>query len=41
MLKDGLPPAAALRQAQIALWQDAEWSAPYFWAAFVIQGEWR
>jgi CHAT domain-containing protein len=41
MLKDGLPPAAALRQAQIALWQDAEWRAPYFWAAFVIQGEWR
>ena len=41
MLKEGLPPAAALRQAQIALWQDAEWRAPYFWAAFVIQGEWR
>jgi CHAT domain-containing protein/Flp pilus assembly protein TadD len=41
MLKDGLPPAAALRQAQIALWRDSEWRAPYFWAAFVIQGEWR
>jgi CHAT domain-containing protein len=41
MLKDGLPPSAALRKAQVALWQDAEWRAPYFWAAFVIQGEWR
>jgi CHAT domain-containing protein len=41
MLRGGLPPAAALRQAQIALWQDTEWRAPYFWAAFVIQGEWR
>jgi CHAT domain-containing protein/Tfp pilus assembly protein PilF len=41
MMKSGMPPAAALRQAQIALWQDAEWRAPYFWAAFIIQGEWR
>jgi CHAT domain-containing protein/Flp pilus assembly protein TadD len=41
MLKDGLPPAAALRKAQVALWQDKRWRAPYYWAAFVLQGEWR
>ena len=34
-----LSPAAALRQAQLSLWQEAQWQEPYFWAAFVIQGE--
>lgn len=34
-----LSPAAALRQAQLSLWQEAKWQAPYFWAAFVLQGE--
>jgi CHAT domain-containing protein/uncharacterized protein HemY len=34
-----LSPAAALRQAQLSLWQEAQWQSPYFWAAFVIQGE--
>jgi CHAT domain-containing protein len=41
MLKNGQPPAAALRSAQIALWQDSQWHAPYYWAAFVLQGEWK
>lgn len=41
MLKDKLSAAAALRRAQIALWQDAQWHAPYFWAAFTLQGEWK
>jgi CHAT domain-containing protein len=38
MFRDDLPPAAALRQAQIAMWQQSRWHAPYYWAAFVIQG---
>lgn len=34
------PPAAtALRAAQIAIWRDARWQAPYYWAGFVLQGE--
>jgi len=41
MLKDGLPPAAALRAAQIEMSKQKRWSAPYYWAGFVIQGEWR
>ena len=41
MLKDGLPPAAALRAAQISMWKDNRWSAPHYWAAFTIQGEWK
>jgi CHAT domain-containing protein len=41
MLKDNLPPAAALRAAQLAMMKEKRWSSPYFWAAFSIQGEWR
>ena len=41
MLKDNLPPAAALRAAQLAMRKEKRWSSPYFWAAFSIQGEWR
>ncbi|MGH9752727.1 MAG: CHAT domain-containing protein, partial [Blastocatellia bacterium] len=41
MLKEGLRPAAALRAAQIEMSKSSRWSAPYYWAGFVIQGEWR
>ncbi|MCG3161479.1 MAG: Photosystem I assembly protein Ycf3 [Acidobacteria bacterium] len=41
MLKDGLRPAAALRAAQVEMSKEAQWQAPYFWAGFVLQGEWR
>jgi len=41
MLKDGERPAAALRAAQIEMWRQKQWQAPYYWAAFVLQGEWR
>jgi len=34
-------PAAALRSAQIAMWRTKGWEAPYYWAAFTMQGEWR
>jgi CHAT domain-containing protein len=32
---------AALRDAQLALRRDRRWSDPYYWGAFVLQGEWR
>jgi CHAT domain-containing protein/Tfp pilus assembly protein PilF len=41
MLRQKLRPAAALRAAQLAMWQDSGWRAPYYWAAFVLQGEWN
>ena len=41
MLKDNQRPAEALRRAQIAMWKEKRWAAPYYWAAFIIQGEWR
>ncbi len=41
LLKDKLKPSAALRQAQIELWREAEMRSPYHWAGFIIQGDWR
>jgi CHAT domain-containing protein len=41
MLKENLRPAAALRAAQVSMWKEKRWEAPYYWAPFVIQGEWR
>jgi CHAT domain-containing protein/Tfp pilus assembly protein PilF len=35
-----LSPSSALREAQLAIWKQSKWQAPYFWAAFVLQGEW-
>jgi CHAT domain-containing protein/tetratricopeptide (TPR) repeat protein len=39
MFKRGLTPAAALREAQLGMWKQKRWQAPYYWAAFVIQGQ--
>jgi CHAT domain-containing protein/tetratricopeptide (TPR) repeat protein len=36
-----LTSSAALREAQVAMWKSKRWSAPYYWAAFVQQGEWK
>jgi CHAT domain-containing protein len=41
MLKNNRSPAAALRQAQLAMWQQERWRPPFYWAAFALQGEWR
>jgi len=41
MLSRRMRPAAALRAAQIELWKQKQWQAPYYWAAFGLQGEWR
>jgi len=41
MLSHGLAPAAALRQAQLAMLKRSRWADPYYWAAFTLQGEWK
>jgi CHAT domain-containing protein len=41
MLRDGLRPAEALRRAQIDMWKQPRWAAPYYWAGFTLQGEWK
>jgi CHAT domain-containing protein/tetratricopeptide (TPR) repeat protein len=37
----GMSPAAALRKAQLSMWQDKRWKQPRYWAAFTLQGEWK
>lgn len=39
--QEGLPPAAALRSAQLSLRRERRWRDPYFWAGFVLQGAWN
>jgi len=39
ILTEHMTPAAALRAAQIKVSNDKRWQAPYYWAAFVLQGE--
>lgn len=41
LLAEGRPPAEALRQAQISLKSEERWHAPYYWAGFVLQGDWK
>jgi CHAT domain-containing protein/Tfp pilus assembly protein PilF len=41
MLRGNKTPAAALRAAQIEMLRMRPWQSPYFWAAFVVQGDWK
>lgn len=41
ILKEGLSPAKALREAQLAILKQPRWQNPYYWAAFTLQGEWK
>jgi CHAT domain-containing protein/tetratricopeptide (TPR) repeat protein len=41
MLQQNLRPAEALRAAQLEMFNSRNWVAPYYWAAFTLQGEWR
>jgi CHAT domain-containing protein len=38
LFQKGMSPSAALRHAQLALSQNKRWESPYYWAGFVIQG---
>ncbi|MBV8858739.1 MAG: CHAT domain-containing protein [Acidobacteria bacterium] len=41
VLREGLSPAAALRRAQMSLRERKRWRAPYYWAGFVLQGDYH
>jgi CHAT domain-containing protein len=41
MERDNLPPASALRAAQIQMLRQQRWKSPFYWAAFQIHGDWR
>jgi CHAT domain-containing protein len=40
-LKEGLNPTIALREAQLEMWKTDNFSTPYYWSAFSIQGDWK
>ena len=41
LLVSGRSPSAALRLAQLSMRDDPRFASPYYWAGFVLQGEWR
>ncbi|MEM7350945.1 MAG: CHAT domain-containing protein, partial [Acidobacteriota bacterium] len=41
LLQDGQSAGAALRSARARVASDPRWQAPYYWAGFVLQGDWR
>jgi CHAT domain-containing protein/Tfp pilus assembly protein PilF len=41
LINQHLPPAAALRYAQRYVSNEKRWSRPYYWAGFVLQGDWK
>jgi CHAT domain-containing protein/uncharacterized protein HemY len=41
MVKNKQRPSKALQEAQISMLKEARYRAPLFWAAFIMQGEWR
>jgi CHAT domain-containing protein len=41
LLSKGMSAPAALRNAQVSMYQDKRWQNPRYWAAFTIQGEWK
>ena len=41
LLRDGLTPSEALKQAQLAQAGTSKWRDPHFWAGFVLIGDWQ
>lgn len=41
LIEKGKSPSAALRAAQLELMAETGWKEPYYWAAFIIQGDWQ
>jgi CHAT domain-containing protein/Tfp pilus assembly protein PilF len=41
LLRDGKRPSEALLAAQLELRKHKQWQSPYYWAAFVQQGDWK
>jgi CHAT domain-containing protein/Flp pilus assembly protein TadD len=40
-IRRGESPSSALRGAQLQMTRDEQWSKPYYWAAFSLEGEYR
>jgi CHAT domain-containing protein len=39
LLQQGMSTGAALRMAKLKMMKEKQWQVPYFWAGFVLQGE--
>lgn len=39
LFKKGMSPSEALRESQLAMRRQPRWQAPYYWAGFVLQGQ--
>jgi CHAT domain-containing protein len=39
LFKKGMSPSEALRESQLAMRRQPRWHAPYYWAGFVLQGQ--
>ena len=40
LLVEGVSPSRAMREAQLEMWESELWNAPFYWAGFVLEGEW-
>nr|MDJ0520320.1 CHAT domain-containing protein [Trichodesmium sp. MO_231.B1] len=34
-------PVEAMRETQLEMLSSENWNSPYYWAPFVVQGEWK
>ena len=41
LLNSDATPTSAMRVAQLKIRENPRWSDPYFWAAFIVQGDWQ
>ena len=41
LFEEGLTASAALRNAKLSMWRESRYHAPFYWAAFPLQGEYR
>ena len=41
LLKSGIDKATALQEAQKKIMEREEWSHPYYWAPFILVGDWQ
>jgi CHAT domain-containing protein len=41
VLKNDQTPAESLRAAQMWMRNQKRWKAPYYWAGFILLGEWK
>ena len=41
LLREKMAAAKALHEAQMEMQRQERWRSPYYWAAFVLQGDWR